>query len=379
MWRELRAHLREPASARPRRPSTLDAVLALAGIGLALLEGTTRDGLALRPLQIAVGVGMGATLRWRTTAPLPALLVAFALANLLTLVGNVLALPELGLSSSALVLLHVYSLLRHGSGREVAIGLGAVLATYVGAAVAGEMHGLKEGIGALVVLLFPAALGVAVRFRDIAHRRDVEHAQLRERQMLARELHDTVAHHVSAIVIQAQAARAVSSTRPDAAAAALLAIEGEALRSLAELRALVGALRDDDAAALTPQARAHAIEELVREAGARATFERAGDLEHLAPAVELALHRIARESLHNALQHARGATRIDVRLVAESDSVRLTVRDDGAASPARGRAGFGLIGMKERATLLGGSLEAGPMPAGGWQVLAVLPRGGARA
>lgn len=381
MWRELRAHLREPGLGRPSRPSTLDALLAVSGVVLALVEGATRDGLALRPLQIAVGVGVGASLGWRRTRPLPALVVAFGLASLLATLEIVLAYPELGLYSTALVLLHPYSLLRHGSGREVAIGLLVVLGAYLGAALAGEMHGPKDALGALIVLLFPAALGASVRFRELAHRRDVEHAQLRERQMLARELHDTVAHHVSAIVIQAQAARAVYRTRPEAAADALLAIEGEASRSLSELRSLVGALRDDAADALGPQARADAIGELVRDAGDRATFERVGDLEQLSPSVELALHRIARESLHNARKHARGATRIDVRLVVADDSVRLTVRDDGETSRAgaRGHTGFGLVGMKERASLLGGTLEAGPSPSGGWQVEAVLPRGGARA
>jgi signal transduction histidine kinase len=230
----------------------------------------------------------------------------------------------------------------------------------------------------VVVLFFPAALGASVRFWDHAQRRDVEHAKLRERQMLARELHDTVAHHVSAIVIQAQAARVVLTKRPDAAANALAAIDGEASRALADLRALVGTLRDADGAATAPQAGVREIEVLVRDLGERGVFERVGDFEHLAPAVEHALHRIARESIHNAVRHARGASRIDVRIAAESGRVRLTVRDDGEASGAPARSGFGLVGMKERASVLGGTLDAGPRPSGGWQVEAVLPHKGAR-
>ena len=107
------------------------------------------------------------------------------------------------------------------------------------------------------------------------------------------------------------------------------AIESEAARSLTELRALVGALRDDEPAELAPQAGADAIEALVREVGERAHFELEGALEPLAPSVGLALHRIARESLHNIQKHARSVSRIDVRLLAERESVRLVVRDDG--------------------------------------------------
>lgn len=377
MWQELRAHLREPP-ARPLRPSRLDAGLAALAIVLAIVEVAVRTQLPFRSVQLVVEIGVGAALLWRRTKPLPALLVAFLLLNLLTVVEIALHLPELGLYSGAFALLYPYALLRHGSGREVVLGLGAVLSAFVGAGIAGDLHGVLEAIGALLFLLFPAALGAAVRFSELARRRDVEHAQLRERQMLARELHDTVAHHVSAIVIQAQGARAVASTRPDAAATALRAIEDEAKRSLTELRALVGALRDDSPAALAPQAHLHTLEELVREAGGRATLERVGDLASLAPAVELALHRIARESLHNALRHARGAAHIDVRCVADGDRVRLTVRDDGASSNtgSHGGAGFGLLGMKERATLLGGTFEAGPSAAGGWLVEVVLPREG---
>ena len=381
MWRALRTQLGEPHPPRPIRPSTLDVAIAAVGVVLVLVEAVAHDGLALPTLQIAAALSVSVTLAWRRVRPLAALLVAFALANLLSLVEIVLALPDLGLYTSALVLLLPYALLRYAAWREVAIGLAVVLATYAVATIGGELRGSEEAIGGLVVLLFPAALGASLRFRELAQRRDVQHAQLRERQMLARELHDTVAHHVSAIVIQAQAARAVSSKRPEAVVEALAAIEGEAMRSLAELRSLVGALRDDEASStLVPQAGVDAIGALVEEAGVRATLERVGDLAQLAPAVELALHRIARESLHNARRHARGATRIDVRVVAEGGSVRLTVFDDGQPSRSTARSrGFGIIGMTERAVLLGGTLLAGPTSAGGWKVEAVLPRRGAEA
>ncbi|MBN8617138.1 MAG: hypothetical protein J0L92_41550, partial [Deltaproteobacteria bacterium] len=118
------------------------------------------------------------------------------------------------------------------------------------------------------------------------------------------------------------------------------------------------------------------FEALVRDSGVHAHFHRGDAIGPLAPAVELALHRIARESLHNAARHAHEATRIDVRLETDADRVRLTVRDDGRGSSATRGSGFGLVGMKERALLLGGTLEAGPLPSRGWQVEAILPRDG---
>lgn len=378
MWRALREHLREPVPARPTKPSRADVALAITAATLTLVEGTLRAGVPIRVPLILVGLGIAATLAWRRARPFPAFVVAFGLANLVTLLGLVVGDPDLGLYSSALVLLHPYALLRHGSGREVALGLALLVATYVASAARGEMRGAEDAIGAIVVLLFPAALGASLRFRDRAHRRDIEHAQLRERQMLARELHDTVAHHLTAIVIQSQAARAVLAKRPESALTALGAIESEAARSLAELRALVGALRDDEPAELAPQAGAEAIEALVRDVGERAHFELEGALEPIAPSVGLALYRIARESLHNIQKHARGVSRIDVRLLADGETVRLVVRDDGEPTRASTVVGFGLVGMKERAQLLGGTLEAGPVASGGWQVDAVIPRDGAR-
>jgi signal transduction histidine kinase len=253
-----------------------------------------------------------------------------------------------------------------------------VLLTFFGALAAGEMQTLAEAFGALVVLLFPAALAASLRFRDRALRRDIEHAQLRERQLLARELHDTVAHHLSAILIQAQAAKAVAARRPEAMREALDTVEVESARALAELRSLVGALREDEDAARTPRAKAAAIEALAREAGEHVSFVREGQSVELAPAVDLALHRIARESLHNAARHADGATRVEIKLATDGDLVRLTIRDDGRASRGSGGRGFGIVGMRERAALLGGTLEAGPLPEGGFCVEAVLPAAGSR-
>jgi signal transduction histidine kinase len=230
-----------------------------------------------------------------------------------------------------------------------------------------------------VFLLFPAALGASVRYRASARLREREQVQLREREQLARELHDTVAHHVSAIAIQAQAGRIVAPQSPDGAVRALAAIEEAASRTLEEMRTIVAALRDADEPDRAPQQGVADIERLARDAalGPRIAVELSGDLDALRPSVGAATYRLAQESITNALRHARHATRIDVRVAGEEHCVRLTVSDDGDASAAgRGASGFGLVGMRERAALLGGTLEAGPSPGRGWTVSAVLPRAG---
>ena len=102
-----------------------------------------------------------------------------------------------------------------------------------------------------------------------------------------------------------------------------------------------------------------------------------GDVDDLRPSIGAAVYRLAQESITNAVRHARHATRIDVRVVGDADSVRLTVVDDGdPTSAARSAWGYGIVGMTERAALLGGTLEAGPGPGSGWTVSAVLPRAG---
>jgi signal transduction histidine kinase len=376
MWRALSEHLREPGPARPKRVSSADLAIAITAALLTLAEIALR-GRGVPTVALAVGLVIAVALAFRRVRPLPSLLGAFVAVNAASVAQRALGARDQEIFSSAFILLLPFALLRYGSGRDVAIGLSVMLGTYAVSATVGELRGAQEAIGALVVLFFPAAIGASLRFRERAHRVEVDRAQLRERQMLARELHDTVAHHVAAIVIQSQAAGAVLAARPDAARAALRAIEQEASRALLELRSLVGALRDDGPAALAPQGTASAIEALVREAGEHATFEQAGELDTLAPSVGLALHRIARESLHNARTHARGVTAILVRLTAERDTVRLVVENDGAPPEPSSRGGFGLVGMRERATLLGGTFDAGPRPAGGWRVVAVLPRDGA--
>jgi signal transduction histidine kinase len=353
-----------------------DWVLVGVLLVVALLEGLVRPDVVWRPLSLALTVVAIVALLWRRTHPLPVVLVAFGAILVVTAAGMLMDTTSVGLYSTACVLLLPYALARWGSGRAIVAGL-AVIVVVGALCVAISYTSPVDAIAGAVFLLFPGVLGASVRYWDTAHERDVERARLREREQLARELHDTVAHHVSAMAIQAQAGRVLADTRPEAAVSALRAIESEASRALAEMRAMVGALRDGEAAELAPQRGVADIAGLadLPAGDARVDVELSGDFEGLGPAVQAALYRMAQESLTNAVRHARRATRIDVRVLGYVDSVHLTVTDDGEPAPVgRSSYGYGLVGMKERATLLGGTFTAGPSTPRGWIVDAELPR-----
>jgi signal transduction histidine kinase len=360
---------------RPRRPSAFDYALAVGFSAVAVAEGLLRTDLARRALPIGLVVLIACALAFRRTHPLGSSAAAFGVAILGSALELLLRLPSAGLFTQACILLFPYALVRRGSGRDVAIGIGLIVCTYALSVANGEIRNIEEAIGSSVVLLLPVTIGAAVRFRDEAERRAVEHAQLHERSVLARELHDTVAHHVSAIAIQAQGGRAVLATRPEAALRALVAIEQEATRALDELRSLVGSLRDATAE-LAPRPRLANLASLARNTGERPeiTIETRGPLDDVSASAEAALYRVAQEAVTNALRHAHSPTRIEIRVEADDESVRLSVRDDGERVASAPRHGFGLVGMKERATLLGGTFSAGPGEGRGFVVTAMLPK-----
>ncbi|TDD63439.1 sensor histidine kinase [Kribbella antibiotica] len=375
----VRSLLAEPRAPQPPQRVWRDWALIALLLPTAILEGVLREDVVWRPVAIVIAVGSILALLWRRTHPLAVSAVVFGVAiasSLASLIGD---LPVIGLNTMIAVILLPYALLRWGSGREIGIGLGIyVVALVTGFAV--EYTGLLNVFLGGVVLFFPASIGHAVRYWATSRARELDKMRLLERAQLARELHDTVAHHVSAIAIRAQAGRVVAAIDPSAAVEALTVIEAEASRTLAEMRVMVGNLREDEMAAMAPQQGVADLEQLARSVGdqPRVELELSGDLVDLQPAVGAAVYRIAQESITNAVRHARHVTRIDVRVAAEERCVRLTVCDDGdAGATVKNPSGYGLVGMSERAALLGGSFEAGPGPDRGWTVEAVLPKVGA--
>jgi len=358
------------AAPPPPRFVWRDAVLVGAVVVVAPLEALLRPDVPWRWLWAVVLAGLAVTLLWRRTHPLAMLTIALVVGTAVGLaVGSD---PQLFTTAYFLVLL--YALFRWASGRGMIVGgalvaLGTVLSLTSSGTTAGDV------IGGIAVAVATGSLGVALRSRARVRARDLEQARLAERVQLARDLHDTVAHHVSAIAIQAQAGSLVVAKDPAATAEALRTIEAEATQTLREMRAMVGVLRAEAA----PLAPTPALADLQTLAAADARPEVAvllrGDSDAVPSPVAAAVFRIAQEAVTNARRHGRGVSRIDVDVRVDADGLRLAVDDDGRVA-ASTPPGFGIRGMQERAALLGGRCEAGPRPEGGWRVTAALPRTG---
>jgi signal transduction histidine kinase len=341
----------------------------------AVLEGVLRPDLPWRVLLVVVVVGTLPTLLWRRARPLLMVSIAFTVCAVVPMmVGG-----GPGLNAAGYVVILQYSLFRWGSGRHIVAGSTIVLGKIIVDAIPGYLGG-PDLIAAFAVLSAAGALGAALRYRAGARMRELDQVKLLERERLARDLHDTVAHHVSAMAIRAQAGLAMAASQPNAATDALTLIESEASRALTEMRGMVRVLRRDQPVELAPSPRVGDLEQLAGHArpGPAVQVEITGAADDLPPPLGAAIYRLAQESVTNARRHARHATRIEVRVAVDDTAVHLRVSDDGDTALTRpaGSSGYGLIGMIERADLLGGTCQAGPNPDRGWTVTAVLPRTG---
>jgi signal transduction histidine kinase len=197
-----------------------------------------------------------------------------------------------------------------------------------------------------------------------------------ERARIARELHDIVGHSVSVMTIQASGVRLLLRPEQEREREALLVVERTGREALAEMRRLVGVLRrPEEAPALAPQPSLEHVERLVqqaREAGLEVELRVEGDAVQLPVGVDLTAYRLVQEALTNALKHAR-ATRAEVVVHYAGGHVELTVSDDGRGVGGADSGGHGLVGMRERVSVYGGELEAGPQPSGGYRLRARLP------
>jgi signal transduction histidine kinase len=353
-------------------------VLVAVLIGLAVLEGITREDLVWRPISAPLHLLPIVMLLWRRTHPLLSVAVAWSVITGLDIAAIAVGRDSPGLRTMIGLIVFPYALFRWGSGRDAVIGLMIMSVMHVTNMI-WYPSGPELTIFSFAWLLFPSAVGAAVRFRDRAQTRAIAEAKMFEREQLARELHDTIAHHLSAIAIQAQAGWTLAASDPEASASTLKAIKTEASRTLTEMRSIVGVLRrgEDEH---SPQKRLTDLERLAGN-GAQPPpieLEIRGELDDVAPSVQTAVFRIAQEATTNARRHARRATRITIRVEEEDQDVVVTVADDGDASyfDSKSSSGYGLVGMSERASLHGGSLEAGPNPGRGWTVRAVLPKQG---
>jgi signal transduction histidine kinase len=373
----LRSLLEEPRPSAPPVRVRRDWALLAAVVVLAVLEGLLREDLPLPVLSLVLTVGLAPLLLWRRTHPLAVVAATFGVVAVVDLVLVVADAPVLDVYTMLYVLLLPYALFRWGSGREAVAGVAVILVPAT-LALTASWPGLAQALGGVGVLVSALSLGWAVRSQQGVRERRLEQVKSEERVLLARELHDTVAHHVSAIAVHAQAGRALAATSPSASLEALEVIEVEASRTLAEMRAMVRVLRNEAPVDYAPQPGVADLERLTGAlpGGPRVEVSVSGDLGALPAAIDAAVFRIAQEAVTNALRHARNATLVDVRVSGDQSTVSLDVRDDGDPGPAdpAPEPGFGLTGMVERALLLGGACQAGPCPGRGWAVSATLPR-----
>ena len=325
---------------------------------------------------IALAAAQSVPFLWRRQQP----------AAVLALAGAALAVKyPAGLniwSAGAAVLAAAYGLGAYGSNTvrraSRALAVCALLAVFITLPAGNGSHD-----PAIACALLAIALGmgeVTSAHRDTAAAA-ARHAQDMERARLARELHDVVAHQLSAIAVQAGAARLAAAGDPQASAAAIAAIERQARGGLTELNQLVRELRPtgDTGPDTSPPPRLGDIPSLIeraRESGLHAQLRVDGEPRPLPAAVELAGYRVVQESLTNAIRYAAGAA-ATVHLAYRDDGIMVVVTDDGPGAAAGAAAipggGVGLAGLRERARLLGGQLEAGSAAERGFAVRAFLP------
>ncbi|MEU6859293.1 histidine kinase [Glycomyces sp. NPDC046736] len=346
-------------------------LLAIVAALAAIVEGSARTDLVWPIAATVVTLALLPLLLWRRTHPLACVAIMTATTTGFSIAHGLALIEPNALGTSAVFLAVPYALFRWGSARDCVVG--AVIVA-VGLAVSSlpSSDTFTEIIAGIAFLGGAMALGMLRRERVESRERRLEAVRAAEREALARDLHDTVAHHVSAIVIHAQVA---SADPGDTArvAESLGVIEGEAHAVLADVRSLVHTLRVP--ADYRPPA---GMEELagLADPGPPEVAVRVEAAVELPTMVASTLYRIAQEGVANARRHARGATRVDVSITVDEGSIRLVVTDDGAASAMTSSGGHGLLGMAERAALLGGEVASGPDPAGGWTLRASIPLGG---
>jgi signal transduction histidine kinase len=331
-------------------------------------EEPAQQGFDLgRSAAMVLAVVQGAALHWRRKRPELVTGVVLASGIAFQLIVPEVVIPIAGFFA-------IGSLAAARPPRVSLVGLAALLGL---SAMNFFTTTVEDTVFAMALAGGSWALGEAARSRRQAIREGARRAAGEEQARIARELHDVIAHSVSVIVVQASAADDVFDSRPDQARAALRSIEQAGRDALRELRTLLAGESPGDPDPTHPQpglARLDELAEPLRLAGLDVVVRREGEAPNLPAGVDLSAYRIVQEALTNTLRHAR-ATRAEVTVRYGRQAVELEVRDDGRGSPGAelNGAGQGLVGMRERAALLGGTLEAGPLPGGGYRVRANLP------
>jgi signal transduction histidine kinase len=380
-----------PVSVLSTRPTRVELLLAAAvlllGLGEVWVPFTSRQG-AGSDLSATLGVVLVAVaLLWCRRQPL---ITVIAFPVVWGLIAAVAPTYVLFYGQMVPLEISVFMAARFGRGRTPA---------YVAAVAAGSLLGidllvpLMQDAGEIAfhwtvtALVWSAGFGLRTLERrahasmrraidaEVGAAQQATLAVLDERSRIARELHDIVAHAVSSMVVQAGAAEA-GADDPEYVRRTVASIRTTGNDAMAEMRRLVSMLRLSDDAPMSPQPRLEALPALVERTTAEGTATRlhvTGEARPLPAGLDLALYRILQEALTNVRRHARAST-CEVSLHYGSDAVTLEVVDDGRGGDVQVTdGGHGLVGMRERASLYGGELDAGPSEAGGFAVRATLP------
>ncbi|WP_166868701.1 sensor histidine kinase [Salinibacterium sp. ZJ70] len=383
-------------------PMAIVVLLGLVALGawLADPEGATSVGGPLALASVAVPFAQAGALWWRVSHPRVVLVVTVALDLALVALSH----GELS-TGAAGGWFAVYTLWREQGARRAlpwigALALVSIVVTtaavtgstmiapgwWVPFAIARTLFALALPLPFAEVMRSRSMLVEALRDRAETAERDREaraaEAARAERALIARELHDIAAHHLSGIVVSAQAARALVEVDPDRTRGYLDSVRVEAQTALGNLRQTLGLLREGDAEQ-HPLPTLATLDSLVADRvarGERVSLERDDALPALGSVAQLTVYRMVQESLSNAAAHAPGSA-CTVELRADDRSVRVRVHNDAPRHPVARSAGsgLGLLGMRERAALVGGVLETGPAADGGWRNTLTLPlEGGIR-
>ncbi|MEH0470045.1 sensor histidine kinase [Streptomyces sp. B21-097] len=367
-------------------------------------DGPRRLRLAFTELPVAgmlaVQAGLVLPLLWRRRRPAAAFAAITAVFVLQWSLGA-------GLRADVALFVALYSLALHGRLRQLPWAC-AAMAGSMGLVAVRVSSAVSVG-DALFFLLSTAtaavALGLMVRIRraqlaglrERAARLEIERDQRNrlatatERTRVAREMHDIVGHNLSVIITLANAGAYATDIAPERGKEALQLIGDTGRQALGELRRVLGVLRETaegppGGPELSPQPGILDLGALcatVRAAGLEVVYRTSGDADTLDGGVQLTVYRIVQEALTNTLKHADNGTRVHLAILVEDSRLTIRVQDTGPATPSGppNEEGHGLVGMRERAALYGGTVSAGPTGGGGWSVEAVLdltPQGGAR-
>jgi signal transduction histidine kinase len=353
-----------------RREAQLVVVVAVMLAGAAALVPEGPGSLAGRMVAVGCALVVAGSLLWLRRAPVWAMAVAIVGG-----LGLQALCPFIGAWGAGTIALATLARMR--PPRVSLWALGAMVTVAPVNAVRGSWADVAIAVGAAVGAWVFGELGRLRQARRQAERRQ---AVVEERARIARELHDVVAHTVSVMVVQATAAEDGFDARPEQAREALRTIAASGRSALSELRLLLSLVRPDvEGDGRGPQPGLEDLDRLaasMRAIGLAVSVRGEGVPAELPAGVDMSAYRIVQEALTNTLRHAR-ASRADVVVRYAPEAVELEVNDDGvtrSGSPAAAvEDGRGLVGMRERASLLGGEFEAGPGPNGGYRVRARLP------